>query len=406
MIKISNNNTYYTPVKKNCAEAIPQSQISKVNDDINLNYHPSSQYARAILNIQSKENVSELSDKFQACLLGGAIGDAVGRPVERVRINDIKDRYGDEGIQDMQTVGLKGRVTDDTQLTIFTADGLIKSDISGKSNNEEPDYDIIYNSYKDWYKTQTEGLKNKPEKLNTGWIGEMDELYYSGGAGPTCLGSLKEGKMGTIENPINESKSCGAAMRVAPVGLKYHNNPELAFNVAAKCGAMTHSAPEAYLPAGFLGAVIAHVTNGKSIEEAVDKSLEILQTKENSESTYDLISLAKLLAKNDNISPDDAIPQIGKGWRGDEAIAISVYCALKEPQNFKKAVLIAVNHDGDSDSTGSMVGNILGASLGSSHIPENWKNNIEMSEEIKAIAHDLNNPKGYENFYTCTSLKK
>lgn len=63
------------------------------------------------------------------------------------------------------------------------------------------------------------------------------------------------------------------------------------------------------------------------------------------------------------------IAQLGVGWVGEEALAISVYCALKYQDDFKEAVIAAVNRNGDSDSTGAITGNILGAYLGLSRIP-------------------------------------
>ena len=357
-----------------------------------MNNDPVSQNAGKLIQAKASAKQKVLKDKFQACLLGGAIGDAVGRPIERVRIKDIYRRYGENGIQDMATVGLRGRITDDTQMTIFTTDGLIKSALSGKTNSEEPDYGIVYDSYKDWYSTQVEGLKDQPEKIDKGWVGELDELYYPGGAGPTCLGSLKNGVMGTLDAPVNNSKSCGAVMRMAPIGLMYSNNPEMAFDIGMKCGVMTHGNPTAYLPAGVFACIVAHATRGEDIPTAIQKSLDTLKTKENSEELHALLSKAVELSKNDDLKPIEAIEELGKGWLGDEAMAISIYCALKAPDNFKEAVLMAVNHDGDSDSTGAIVGNILGAAHGSRIIPEDWGETVELSDEIKTLATDLNNP--------------
>ena len=83
---------------------------------------------------------------------------------------------------------------------------------------------------------------------------------------------------------------------------------------------------------------------------------------------------------------------------GDEAIAISTYCALKEPNNFEKAVQMSVNHSGDSDSTGAILGNILGAHLGMDKIPSKWADKMELSNELEILANDLFvNPKNIKN---------
>ena len=80
---------------------------------------------------------------------------------------------------------------------------------------------------------------------------------------------------------------------------------------------------------------------------------------------------------------------LGGGWTGEEALAISVYCSLVYPDNFEKAVILAVNHGGDSDSTGAITGNILGLYLGEEAIPAGWLEKLELKEVIRKMAEDL-----------------
>ena len=90
-----------------------------------------------------------------------------------------------------------------------------------------------------------------------------------------------------------------------------------------------------------------------------------------------------------NIADLDAIRKLGQGWVGDEALAIAIYCAMKYDLDFDKAIIAAVNHGGDSDSTGAIAGNILGAYLGLSAIPEKYTKNLELLDVITEIAEDL-----------------
>ena len=408
MTQITANNLYtMAPLKQapqaQEAAAVAQEAPQVAQETSDLNKSPNCVYNQILVNKVANKPVYEKNakDNFRACLLGGAIGDAVGRPIERVRIKDIKDRYGEDGIQDMATVGMKGRFTDDTQMTIFTADGLIKSALKTGDDDATPDYPTVYESYKDWYKTQTEGRKNEPEIMqDRGWVGKLDELYYPNGAGRTTLGAMESGVMGTPENPINNANSCGAVMRVAPAGLMYHEDPKMAFDVGVRCGAMTHSGAEAYLPAGVFAAMVAYVIQGENCETALDKSIDILKEYDKSEASEKLIKLledAKTYAKDENLDHEVAIDKLGKGWRGDEALAITAYCVLKEPNDFKKAILMSVNHDGDSDSTGAMVGNLLGAFHGLDKIPQGWAETVEISDEIKELADDLYAPSEIKN---------
>ncbi len=322
---------------------------------------------------------------YRACLKGGAIGDALGWPIEFSRWERIQERFGKNGIQDL-VISPKGvaEVTDDTQMTMFTADGLIKAARKNGNLTDMPDMNTVFNSYRLWLNTQFGKIIQKGE----GWIAEIKDLYATRAPGNTCMSAIRGDRPGRIGKPINDSAGCGGVMRVAPAGLMYKDNPELAFRVGAECAALTHSNPRGYLSAGVLSEMIAHIINGKNIDEAVDETLKTLQKYEGHKPVTQLMERAKILAHRD-IPPETAIKMLGQGWVGDEAIAISSYCAMKEPNDFEKAIKMAVNHDGDSDSTGAILGNILGAHLGTDKIPQKWLDKIELKDELGQLAKDL-----------------
>ncbi|MBQ9245088.1 ADP-ribosylglycohydrolase family protein [bacterium] len=337
------------------------------------------------LNFGKKDNLNKHNiDNYEGCVIGGAIGDALGNPVEFDRLSTIKRIYGKNGITDLETVNGKALITDDTQMTIYTADGLIKSAIKEFDENKIPDMKQVYSSYRDWLNTQY-GHFSGNEK---GWINNIKELYAMRAPGTTCTGSLRANIPGSIENHINSSKGCGGVMRVAPAGLMYYKNLKLAFETGARCAALTHGSPSAYLPAGVHACIIANLVNGENIEDSVNNSIEVLKTYKGHEDTLELLEMAKKYAKSD-IDSETAIKNLGEGWHGDEAIAISVYCALKSPEDYKNAVIMAVNHDGDSDSTGAITGNIVGTYLGKKSIPNKWLNTVEIAKELGMLSQDL-----------------
>ncbi len=354
----------------------------------NLSKSPNGYYSQIkVNNIMNSRNIPKKHtvNNYKGCLLGGAIGDALGWPIEFRSLHEIKRRYGEEGITDLELSGESAEITDDTQMTIFTADGLLKSTLANGGNTDKlPDMNIVYDSYQDWLNTQY----GRPNTDNKGWIASIDSLYNMRAPGNTCMGSLRNGIPGSIENHINESKGCGGVMRVAPAGLMFYKNPKLAFETGARCAALTHGSASAYLPAGVHACVIANLIQGKSLDEAVNNSIDILKQYEGHEDTLKLIEKAKQYAKS-SIDSETAIKDIGEGWHGDEAIAISLYCALKSPDDFESALKMSVNHNGDSDSTGAITGNILGAYLGADKIPSKWKNSVELSSELQKLALDL-----------------
>ena len=104
--------------------------------------------------------------------------------------------------------------------------------------------------------------------------------------------------------------------------------------------------------------------------------------------------LARLVEKaidlaNKDMNDVDAIHQLGGGWVAEETLAIAIYCSLKYQNDFDQALIASVNHSGDSDSTGSVTGNILGAYLGFEAIPAKYIDHLEIKNIILEIADDL-----------------
>lgn len=221
--------------------------------------------------------------------------------------------------------------------------------------------------YLRWLHTQGYPKNTEQDWIYDGWLSGVKELYASRAPGNSCLSALSSGNRGSIEKPINNSKGCGGVMRVAPVGLFCRK--ELAFQTACECAALTHGHPSGYLSAGVLAHIIACIIAGMDIAEAVNDALQVLDGYAGKEECETVIRKALDLANSD-LEPIAAIKLLGEGWVWEEAIAISIYCALKYRDDSRKALCIAVNHDGDSDSTGAITGNILGAYHGAKGIPE------------------------------------
>ena len=184
-----------------------------------------------------------------------------------------------------------------------------------------------------------------------------------------------------------DSKGCGGVMRVAPVGLFLHNRPTFAFEIGAEVAAITHGHPTGYLTSGVFSMIIAELINGKSIVEGTSNAIRVLKKYKGHEEVLDALSKAIDLANN-NEPAKHSIKKLGEGWVAEEALAIALYCSLKA-NNFKDGLLMAVNHDGDSDSTGAICGNILAAKHGNDWLPEDWLEDLELKNLIINIGEKL-----------------
>ena len=312
---------------------------------------------------------------YTGCLLGGAIGDALGAPIEFQSLNSILKKHGNQGVIDYVEFSDKiGRITDDTQMTLFTAEALVKARDKSKPHGISEDYlKLAHNSYKRWLQTQrTTFSKNTDADLpSESFLMSQPLLFKTRAPGNTCLSALQSGMCGTIEKPINNSKGCGGIMRVAPVGLIKCFDPEAAFKIGAESAAITHGHPSGTLSAGTFAAIIAFIRSGRTLEEATSESLIILRSWKNHEETRRAVELALELVHTTEPTFSN-VEKLGGGWVGEEALAISIYCALQYQDDFQKGVVLAINHSGDTDSTGSITGNLLGFLLGEGAIPNHF----------------------------------
>lgn len=335
-------------------------------------------------------------DRFRGCLIGGAAGDALGYAVEFMQDTEIFRRYGADGITEYDLTGGVAQISDDTQMTLFTATGLLLGTTRGMIRGIMGAYSgYIGSSYLDWLKTQEERYP-LPDEYHYSWLVDVPELFCRRAPGGTCLSALRTGGNGTIERPINNSKGCGGVMRVAPIGLYFNDRRmdiEKVDRIGAEAAAITHGHELGYIPAAALVHIVHRLSQDDiAVEDAIQDSIETAKAMWPKATSLEKFSslMDKALQLAHGSSKDiDAIRQLGEGWVAEETLAIAAYCAAKYPDDFDRALIASVNHSGDSDSTGAVTGNILGAKLGLAGIPQKYTNNLELVDIIQEIADDL-----------------
>ena len=362
--------------------------------------------------LEAKKKTESHLDAIRGCIFGGAAGDALGYPVEFLSEETIFSKYGSHGItsyeKDPQTG--KALISDDTQMSLFTADGLLVGDTRGAMRGIQgwPRH-YVARAYLDWLMTQESSMQevNRHERFSKkgscSWLLDVPELYARRAPGITCLSALEEEKNGEtfgdyVKAKRNHSKGCGGIMRVAPIAVNYRMDMEQLDMEGAQLAAITHGHSLGYMPA----AVLTHIINrivfppeGRKmslkeiIQEARDTVQRIFAGDPHLQELTDIIDRAVSLAESGYKDDPDNIHQLGEGWVAEETLGISLYCALKYQHDFSAGIIAAVNHKGDSDSTGAVTGNILGALLGYEAIEEKWKKDLELSDVILEVADDL-----------------
>ncbi|MBP5547414.1 MAG: ADP-ribosylglycohydrolase family protein [Bacteroidales bacterium] len=364
---------------------------------------------------RAKQHEKQLKDRVRGSLMAGAAGDALGYPVEFMGRSEIFSRFGKNGITRFELdCNGKALVSDDTQMTLFTANGMLMGVTRGymRGIGGQPEY-YVDGAYLDWYYTQTykKNSHTGDGDFHYTWLRDLPELAHRRAPGTTCMNACES--LLQHEHPQNNSKGCGGIMRVAPMGLfnavhGFYNPLDLA-EAGAKIAKVTHLHPLGYLPAALLALLIERIVPlspdevKSTIREIIQDGLDIMAKVEGEQNTAEkeilknLTNTAIQLADSDTADAD-AICQLGEGWTGEEAWAISLFCALRHIDSTKEAIIAAVNHDGDSDSTGSITGNIMGAIYGYEAIKEerlfcpegkSFEETLELHNLILALADDL-----------------
>lgn len=332
--------------------------------------------------------------RSRGCLLGGAVGDALGAPVEFMSTQSIHDRFGAQGITDYAPCYGRngGAITDDTQMTMFTAEGLLRGYVRGLSRGMSSITSVVSHAYLRWLLTQ--GRQPRAKNVATdGWLYALPQLHSQRGPGTTCITELMGMEGCTAERARNDRKGCGGVMRIAPVGIFGHprmdtpNGESRVFKLGCDLAGLTHGHPTGYLTGGVFALMIGHLMRGTTLRESVDRALAYVKQQDGIAETVDSITLALKLVEE---APNqlDAIEEIGEGWIAEEALAIGIYAALSAT-DFSSGIQLAVNHGGDSDSTGSIAGSLLGAFLGVEVIEPRWLDNLELRDAIDRLACDL-----------------
>lgn len=404
---------------RSCFSSMPKSAYRTIPDT-----RQQEEFIRKYVNgleRRDKEQKHWIHDCVRGSLMAGAAGDVLGYPVKSLSRKSIISRYGNNGITefDLDSNG-KTLVSDATQMTLFTANGMLMGFTRGQMRGigGQPE-NYIDGAYIDWYYTQTG--KKEPmlgdSDFHYTWLRDLPEKEHRRDPDNTCLTACES--LMHHKRPNNNSKGCGGIMRVAPMGLfdtsfdvknkRELYNTKLLAEAGAKIAKTTHLNPLGYLPAAMLTVLISKIVPltpnevKESISVIVNDCIDVMEKVEGREHIEEKEYLKSLtlhameLAQSDK-SDYEAISELGEGWTADEAWAISLYCSVRHIDSMRDAIIAAVNHDGASNSIGSITGNVMGAIYGYEAIKKenlfcprgySFESTIELHNIIMALADDL-----------------
>lgn len=344
----------------------------------------SQEWQAELQNHSAAQGASFTIEHIAGCLLGGAVGDALGAGIRRA--GKGPQFSSPDQVDYLPIKGTRGGLSWHSQMTLFTAEGLIRAKRRMDSKGMCDLVGVLLHAYYRWLAGQKQTMPKKASAPieNDGWLSTIAGLAARRGASPTVVEALQSGKRGSLEQPINTSKGAGGLARIAPVGLAGVSN---SFELGCELAALTHGHASGYLAAGFFALLIERLVAGDSLEQALDAAEKALKAKPKHQECLKAVTRARELATGLPASAS-SIQQLGGGASAPEALAIAIFAALKA-ENFAHGVWLAINHGGDSDLTGALTGQLLGLLYGVQAIPERWLAQLELRKQINELANDF-----------------
>lgn len=290
-------------------------------------------------------------DLVAASLIGGAFGDAAGAPIE-FATGAALDGWG------LHAMGAPADFTDDTQMTLFTLEGLARADFRFAGRGVCDRVGVVHHALLRWLVTQG-GEPQMPVDRDHGLIREP-ALHARMAPGLTCLSALERARR-FHEAARNDSKGCGTIMRVAPVALLTPR--EMVETLAVETSALTHGHATGQRAAAAWAGMLADRAAGTALEDAARRALSAQAAMPEGREVAAAIRAA-LAAPRDGARR--TVESLGAGWVAEECLAIALYACLfaeglmGEGVAFARGIECAARHDGDSDSTAAVAGNMLG----------------------------------------------
>lgn len=336
--------------------------------------------------------MDQRSDAYRGCLLGLAVGDAMGYPVDKLTWEGICENYGPNGLLGYDLANGSADATSYTQLAAFVCNGLLLGATRGNTE--------LYNRFlalavREWVKSQQ--FRASTERTRC-WVAQVPSMRRRHCMDTQILDALTRENLGTPEAPVFRSVTPSTLTAAAAVGLCYdprRMDMDKVARLGAQVVAFTHGRPEAFLAGALVSCAIAFVLQQpeKSLPDCFREAMDTVNAQFGS--TYPecaalekQLAQALELARDPEVTPQAAMEQL-ECFTAAQCVAATLYTVCVHPGNFDEAMIVSVNHSGRSCAVGALVGAVLGARLGAQALPEFYLENLECAPALTELAQDL-----------------
>ena len=333
---------------------------------------------------------------YRGCLLGLAVGDAMGYTVDERSWLEIQEDYGPNGLLGYDLVNGYAEITSYTQLAAFTCNGLLLGITLGQMKGRMSPYvRYIALSDREWCASQRPW--GRPAKTYC-WLMHQVELCRRHCMDTRMMDTINRGTAGTPEEPVNHFQNPGSITTAAGVGLFFDparmEQAEID-RLGAEAVALTHGSPLAFLSGALVAHIISQAVRDRniSLEELYLQACEALEQQFGHEysQVYEIVSLVRQaihMAGDTALGQQEAMERL-RCDNAAQVLAGAVYATLVSREDFDRAMIAAVNHSGRSAAVGALTGAILGSRLGEAALPEFYLECLEPVDVLRELADDL-----------------
>ena len=339
--------------------------------------------------------MADLRGTLQGCLLGLAVGDAMGHTVDRKNLEEICADYGPNGLLGYDLVNGYADVTSYTQIAAFSANGLLMGLTRGQMQGRQaPLVRYIGLALREWSRSQ----HYCPAERNYCWLSGVPEMKRRFCMDTWMLSILAQTPLGTLEAPTNRSSHPAALTAVIPVAMlsdRLGIPQESVDRLGAEAVALTHGNPDAFLSGAVLTHMLSRVVQGcdLTIRELVADTMDAVQIQfgrqyPQTAALWEVLQMALTLADSEELTQMEAMERLSCRT-ASEVLAGAVYACATCHDDFDAAMITAVNHSGRSAAVGAVTGALLGARFGYEALPEFYLESLEPAQYLLELADDI-----------------
>ena len=330
-------------------------------------------------------------DAYRGCLLGLAVGDAMGMPVDDMRWEAIEENYGPRGLLGYNPGSDFAEITSYTQVCAYICNALLLSVSRGNGDNK---LDFVKLGLKEW--TRSQQFARDPERSFC-WVAKLPGLRRRHCRDARMLDTLRLWVSGIPQPSVNQYNTPGSLTSAIAVGMFFHEkrmSPMQVGELAAQIVSLTHGDPHAFLSAAVLAYAITGILNEPALPlaEQFRSAISVMfhQFRERyPEAKTVAATLSAAVERAQGAEPMDEVMEALNCYSAMDCLAGAIYAALANEGDFDTAMITAVNHSGYSSAVASIAGAILGAKMGDSELPDFYLESLEVVKPLRQLADDM-----------------